>query len=85
VIVGPSDLSLSLGALQQYENPKFSSAMQRIVDSARKHHVTAGMLATDDVRKRAAQGFKLLNISGDLWLLKEAATRLLKVARDATS
>ncbi len=83
VLVGPSDLSMSLGVLQKYDDPKFSSAMQRIVDSAQRHHITAGMLAVDDVKKRASQGYKLLNVSGDLWLLKDAAARLLKMARES--
>ncbi len=85
LIVGPSDLSISLGGLRKYDNPKFVSAMERIAESAKTHGKIPGMLAVDDVKKRASQGYKLLNITGDLWLLKDAALSLLKNSREAVT
>ena len=83
VLVGPADLSLSLGILKQYDNPKFVNAMQKIADGAKSHNVVAGMLATDNVQKRAAQGFRLLNVSADIVFLKEGAATALSNARKA--
>jgi 2-keto-3-deoxy-L-rhamnonate aldolase RhmA len=82
-IVGPADLSLNLGILFQYSDKKFVAAMGRIARACRKHHVVAGMLAVDDVGKRAKQGFTLLNKTGDLGLLINAATRSLAESREA--
>ena len=82
-LVGPADLSLSLGILFQYDNPKFADAMQKIADAANRHGVIAGMLATDDAKKRIDQGYRLINISGDLFLLKDAAKRVLDQGNEA--
>ncbi|MDA4129616.1 MAG: aldolase/citrate lyase family protein [Thaumarchaeota archaeon] len=82
-LIGPADLSLSLGILFQYDNPKFVDAMQKVVDAAKRHGIIAGMLATDDVKKRIQQGYKMINISGDLMLLKDAAKRILDTANEA--
>jgi 2-keto-3-deoxy-L-rhamnonate aldolase RhmA len=82
-LVGPADLSLSLGILFQFDHPKFAGAMQKIADAAKRHGVIAGMLATDDAKKRIDQGYRLINISGDLFLLKEAAKRVLDAGNEA--
>jgi 2-keto-3-deoxy-L-rhamnonate aldolase RhmA len=58
--------------------------MDKIASTAAKHGVTPGMLAVDDVRKRAEQGYRLLNMTGDIWLLKEAAENLLRNSRKVT-
>lgn len=79
-LVGPADLSLSMGILYQYEHPKFAAAMQKIADSAKSHGVIAGMLATDDARKRINQGFTMINISADFMLLREATKKILETA-----
>ena len=83
ILVGPADLSLSLGILKRYDHPKFVSTMQRIADAAKKHGVVAGMLAVDDVSKRAAQGFQLLNISADIAFLRDGAATALSNGRKA--
>jgi len=83
VLVGPADLSLSMGIVFQYDHPKFVDAMQKIVDSAKKHGVIAGMLATDDVKKRVNQGYTLINISVDYMLLREAAKKILDAGNEA--
>ncbi|MDA4114819.1 MAG: aldolase/citrate lyase family protein [Thaumarchaeota archaeon] len=82
-IVGPADLSLNLGILFQYGDKRFVAAMNKIVRSCQKHHVVAGMLAVDDIGKRAKQGFTLLNKTGDLGLLINTATRSLSESRQA--
>jgi len=83
VLVGPADLSLSMGILFQYDNTKFVDAMQKIVDSAKKNGVTAGMLACDDPKKRISQGYTLLNISADFMLLRDAAKKVLETGNEA--
>ncbi|MDA4136988.1 MAG: aldolase/citrate lyase family protein [Thaumarchaeota archaeon] len=82
-IVGPADLSLNLGVLYKYEDKKFVNAMEKIVKACKRHHVVAGMLAVDDIGKRAKQGFTLLNKTGDLGLLIGGATKSLSESRQA--
>ena len=74
-VIGPADLSFSMGMLMQYDNPKFNAALDRVVASARKHHVAAGFLAVDNVERRVKQGFTWLNISADLGILKNGAKK----------
>lgn len=84
-LVGPMDLSLSLGVLGNFQHERFVSAMDKIVKSCKKHGVIAGMLAVDDVAKRVKQGFTLLNRMGDFGLLVAAERRNLAEAREAAN
>jgi 2-keto-3-deoxy-L-rhamnonate aldolase RhmA len=77
-VIGPADLSLSMGMLMQFDNPKFNAALDKVVASARKNKVAAGFLATDDVARRVKQGFTWLNISADLGFLKSGAKKALE-------
>ncbi len=42
IMVGPYDLSASLGIMGQFEHPLFVQALQEIQDICRKHHMTMG-------------------------------------------
>ncbi|MDX1944091.1 MAG: aldolase/citrate lyase family protein [Pirellulaceae bacterium] len=42
VLIGPYDLSCSLGIPEQYTHPKFDEAVRKIFAIARRHHVGAG-------------------------------------------
>lgn len=74
-VIGPADLSYSLGILMQYDSPKFNAALDKVVAAANKHKVVAGFLAVDNVERRVKQGFTWLNVSADLGLLKSAAAK----------
>lgn len=43
IVVGPHDLSCSLGIPEQYEHPKFSEALQTIADKTCSNHLIAGI------------------------------------------
>ena len=43
VLIGPHDLSCSLGVPEQYEHPKFDEAVREIFKKAREHNVGAGI------------------------------------------
>ncbi len=43
VLIGPHDLSCSLGIPEQYDHPRFDEAVQTIFRIAREHHVGAGI------------------------------------------
>ena len=82
VVIGPADLSLSLGMLMQYDNPKFNAALDKVA-AAKKHKVAAGFLAVDDVERRVRQGFTWLNVQADLSFLKNGGEKALDDARKA--
>ena len=43
VLIGPHDLSCSLGIPEQYDHPKFDEAVRKIFHIARQHNVGAGI------------------------------------------
>jgi 2-keto-3-deoxy-L-rhamnonate aldolase RhmA len=43
VLIGPHDLSCSLGIPEQYQHPRFDEAVRSIFRIAREHHVGAGI------------------------------------------
>lgn len=43
VLIGPHDLSCSLGIPEQYDHPRFDAAVRQIFQIAREHHVGAGI------------------------------------------
>lgn len=51
VVIGPHDLSCSLGIPEQYDNPVFDKAVKEILDKCHKYNVGAGMHFVGDVKK----------------------------------
>jgi 2-dehydro-3-deoxyglucarate aldolase len=82
-VIGPADLSFSLGMLMQYDNPKFNAALDKVVAATKRHKVAAGFLAVDDVERRVKQGFTWLNVQADLSFLKNGGQKALDDARKA--
>lgn len=46
VLIGPHDLSISLGVPEKYHHPQFLQAVETILTRARAHHLGAGLHAT---------------------------------------
>lgn len=83
-IIGPVDLSISLGAPMQFTHPRFLDAVRAIVaagQAAGKPLGTAvygGEVSDPDTWRRFLdQGFTLLLAGGDEWLLADGCRRLL--------
>lgn len=86
VFIGPMDLSLALGVFRQFDSAKFLKAAENVVSTCRAHNVSAGLLApTGPVERSIQQGFKLLSLGGDLGLLTENVSRVLRNAREAVA
>jgi 4-hydroxy-2-oxoheptanedioate aldolase len=69
VLIGPHDLSCSLGIPEQYDHPRFDEAVRSIIQVARRHHVGAGIhfwLGLDQEIKWAQAGGNLVMHSSDL-------------------
>jgi len=79
--VGHFDLSCSLGIPGQFDNPKFTDAIQRTIDGSRKHGKALGRLVPSVAvgHELHEAGFDFICYSGDVWVLHNA----LKEAVDA--
>jgi 2-keto-3-deoxy-L-rhamnonate aldolase RhmA len=79
--VGHFDLSCSLGIPGEFDHPKFTDAIQRTIDGARKHGKALGRLVPNVAtgHELHAAGFDFICYSGDVWVLHNA----LKEAVDA--
>ena len=72
--VGHFDLSVSLGIPGEFDNPKFTKAIDRVIAAARKHGKSLGRLVpTVEVGLQLhAAGFDFICYSGDVWVLHNA-------------
>ncbi len=68
LLIGPHDLTLSLGIVNQYEHPNFLKAVERIAKSARQKKIGAGIHAwwgIEQEKKLLALGLNMLIHSSD--------------------
>ena len=91
VLIGPHDLSCSLGIPEQYEHPKFDEAVRTIFRKARSHNVGAGIHFWDSMQREvewANAGGNLIMHSADQTLfakqLKQDIQHLRKTMGDAS-
>lgn len=81
VMIGPNDLSLSLGVFTQWEAPAFKDAIAKIRDSCIRNGVAPGIVAVDDVEKRLEEGFRFFQVTQDTSLLSNCGTEVLRRCR----
>ena len=76
LMVGPYDLTGSMGIPGQFDRPEVAEALARILAVSRALNVPAGMHVVqpshEEVLERAAQGFRLIAYSVDFLLLGQA-------------
>jgi 2-dehydro-3-deoxyglucarate aldolase/4-hydroxy-2-oxoheptanedioate aldolase len=75
VMVGPADLSISLGVPGQFEHPKLVEAVDRIVDRCRVHGVVPGIQVRSTAMAKfwAARGMRFVGAGAEHALLLEKA------------
>ncbi len=78
LFVGPQDLTLSLGLLDDRKNPKVRDAMRAVVGACERHGKIPGTLVIDPVEKRVAVelGFRFISLASDLRFLLNGARSL---------
>ena len=81
VMIGPNDLSLSLGVFTQWESPKFKDAIAKIRDSCIRNGVAPGIVAINDVEKRLEEGFRFFQVTQDTMLLSNYGAEVLRRCR----
>jgi 2-keto-3-deoxy-L-rhamnonate aldolase RhmA len=75
LFVGPQDLTLSLGLLDDRKNPKVRDGMRRVVEACERHGKVPGTLVIDPDEKRAAVdlGFRFISLASDVRFLLNGA------------
>ncbi|GIW93598.1 MAG: 5-keto-4-deoxy-D-glucarate aldolase [Pirellulaceae bacterium] len=78
LFVGPSDLSLALGMVGQFNEPRFREAVGRIAAAALRHGKPWGCVApnADFAQFARDQGCRLLTIGNEVLALRHGAQRL---------
>jgi len=92
VLIGPHDLSCSLGIPEQYDHPDFDSAVRQIIRRARAHGVAAGIHYSYGVKQEIQwareEGLSLIIHSHDLNMfvtgMKQDLSRLREALGDIT-
>lgn len=79
LFVGPTDLTLNLGLLDDRTNPRVREAMRRVVDTCDRHGKVPGTLAVDLEEKRTAVelGFRFISLASDVRFLLQGAKSYL--------
>lgn len=80
LMVGPADLSISLGVPGDFMHPKMVAAMEKLVESCRKHGVIPGTQTRNTQLARFWQerGMLMLGCSNDTSMLLDRATQIVK-------
>ncbi len=89
VIVGPHDLSVSLGVAEQYDHEDFEAALRTIIDTCAKNGKSIGMHSTElEMQKKwCAYGMNMAVYSSEMEIftrsLKNELNELRKINNDA--
>jgi len=87
VLIGPHDLSCSLGVPEQYDHPLFENAMQEIISKARSKNVGAGvhnLPRLDQEIRWKKVGLNLILHLSDVTFLRTGLSQNLRALREAT-
>jgi len=82
ILIGPYDLSASMGIPGQLQHPDVLAAQQVILDACRRHNVAPGIhvapVDPSDVARRLAQGFLFVPCGIDTSFVREGCRIMLK-------
>jgi len=77
VLIGPYDLSASMGLTAQFDHPDFASVMDRVLVQTSQHRIACGIHVVApspaQLAQRIAQGYRFIAYSIDAVLLNGAA------------
>lgn len=84
VLIGPHDLSVSLGTPERYDTPEFDSAVRTILRRTRAHGVGAGifsMLGPKRVLNWVEDGLHFIIQTADLFAMRETISAEIETMR----
>jgi 2-keto-3-deoxy-L-rhamnonate aldolase RhmA len=78
--VGPSDLTMTMGLVDDRSNPKVAEAMVRVVEACADAGKAAGVMATtlDEARLAVQRGFRFISLASDMKHLTVGARSFLQ-------
>ncbi|MGQ9683554.1 MAG: HpcH/HpaI aldolase family protein [Anaerolineae bacterium] len=84
-LIGPNDLSISLGVPGEVGHPVMQAAMERVVEVAARYGVASGMHVRDLslLRTWQARGMRFLMYANEMLLMRQAAEQAAKALRGA--
>lgn len=87
VLVGPHDLSISLGIPEEYDHPQFVAALDQIIRTCQSHRTAVGMHlmfgTLEDTIIWVQRGFNFVSVRGDTLFIAGAAQHELTTIRAA--
>lgn len=85
VMVGPADLSVSLGIPGEFDNPKLIAAVESIMETCSRRKIAPGihMRGAKHAAEWRARGMRLLSCSTEALMLLEHATGVVEQIRNA--
>lgn len=80
LFVGPQDLTLNLGLVDDRKHPRLREAMRQVVAACEKHGKIPGTLVIDAAEKRTAAelGFRFVSLASDVRFLLNGAKAFLE-------
>ena len=86
-LIGPYDMSGSLGIPGQLRHPKVEEAKAKVLKAARNKRIVPGIHlvhpSEPEIREVLGLGYRFVALSSDILLLKDASDQLRKMALDA--
>lgn len=77
--VGPADLSMSLGIFGQFNHPKFTRALEMVIDEAKAAGIAPGIhCSVENINQYIEKGFRFNSLSSDDDLLIRGAVSGIK-------
>jgi 2-dehydro-3-deoxyglucarate aldolase len=80
-LIGPYDLSASMGLAGQLQHPDVLAAQQAILEACRRHRVAPGLhvvpMDPSEVRRRLDQGFRFLPCGVDTDFIRQGCRQML--------
>ena len=80
-VIGPTDLSVSLGIPGQTDHPKIVKAIEHVIEAANRHNVVPGvhMGRVESLQAWMAKGMRLIMYGSDTVFFKDAAAKLAQL------
>ena len=86
VVIGPHDLSINMELPEQYEHPDFKSAVELVINRARKHKKAVGIHFPTGPERQiewAEKGANIILHSSDFFLFRDKLTEDLQTIKKA--
>lgn len=84
-LVGPYDLSASMGLVRQFDHPRYTQATEEILKACLRHNVAAGIHVVppdvDELKRRMNEGYRFIAYSLDITMLATCCRQGLETVR----